>query len=166
MHPLIRHGSTALLLLNAPLPLHAMGRKETCTIRFYVEVDAASADPFTIPVRVGNPPRHIFHESGASLSERQIIGAYTYQKPSGEWAALFKLDPAGQLTLNNISSANRGRSLIAYLGDAKVARFMANDILIDRVISDGMIQVTGLFPKEVILIQKHFPQLKPATEQR
>lgn len=160
MSPFFRVSGALLGILSAPLSLHAMARKEACTIRIYVEVDSSTADPFAVPVRVGSPTRHLFHESGASISERQIAAAHVYQNPSGEWVALFQLDAAGRMVLHNISSANRGRSLIAYVGDAKITRVLPDDILIDRVVTDGVIQIRGLLPKEVYLIQKHFPQLK------
>ena len=166
MFPYLRIIVTVALTLSAVCSAHAGGRKQAVTVRFYVEVDAATADPFAVPVHVGVPQRHIFHESGASLSERQILGAHVYQNKDGEWAALFKLDATGRLTLANISSSNRGKSLVAYIGDAKIARVLPNDILIDRPVNDGLLQIRGLLPKEAYLIQTHFPQLKPAESER
>jgi len=163
MHLLKRLFAAVAILCCCVSPAHAGGRKQAVTIRFYAEVDAATADPFAMPVHVGSPERHIFHESAASLSERQIVGAYVYQNKSGEWLALFKLDPSGQMTLANISATNRGKSLVAYVGDSKIARLIPNDILIDRPVSDGILQLRGLHPKEILLIQARFPALKPAA---
>jgi hypothetical protein len=166
MHPVIRNIAAVALAAGFVSSAEAAGRKQAVTVRFYVEVDAATSDPFAVPVRVGTPERHIFHESAASLSERQIIGAHVYQGKTGEWMALFKLDPNGQMTLANISSGNRGKSLIAYVGDSKIARVIPSDILIDRPVTDGILQIRGLLPKEVYLIQTLFPQLKPTAPQR
>jgi len=166
MHPLFRLGIVAGLSLCSVFPAQAAGRKQAITLRFYVEVDASTADPFAVPVRVGTPERHVFHESSSSLSERQILAAHVYQNKNGEWAALFKLDGTGQITLSNISSSNRGKSLIAYVGDAKISRVLPNDILIDRPVSDGILQIRGLLPKEALLIQSRFPALKPAASPR
>jgi hypothetical protein len=166
MRPYLRTLVAIALIFSAVCTAHAGGRKQPVTVRFYVEVDAATADPFAVPVHVGVPQRNIFHESGASLSERQILGAHVYQNRDGEWAALFKLDGTGRLTLSNISASNRGKSLIAYIGDAKIARVLPNDILIDRPVNDGMLQVRGLLPKEAYLIQTHFPALKPEAPVR
>jgi len=166
MHPLFRLSVAASLALCLVSPAQAAGRKQAVTVRFYVEVDASTADPFAIPVRVGTPPRHIFHESAASLSERQITAAHVYQNKNGEWAALFKLDATGQITLSNISSGSRGKSIVAYIGDAKISRVLPNDILIDRPVSDGILQVRGLLPKEALLIQTLFPPLKPTAPLR
>lgn len=163
MHPLLRTFAAVVIATSSAPSAQAAGRKQAVTIRFYVEVDAATSDPFAVPVRVGTPERHLFHESAASLSERQITGAHVYQTKTGEWVALFKLDSNGQLTLANISSGNRGKSLIAYVGDNKIARVIPNDILIDRPVTDGILQIRGLLPKEVYLIQTRFPQLKPAA---
>lgn len=166
MSPFLRILMTVALTLSAACSAQAAGRKQAVTVRFYVEVDAATADPFAVPVHVGVPQRHIFHESGASLSERQILGAHVYQNKDGEWAALFKLDSTGRLTLSNISASNRGKSLVAYIGDAKIARVLPNDILIDRPVNDGLLQIRGLLPKEAYLIQTHFPPLKPTESTR
>jgi hypothetical protein len=140
-----------------------MGRKQGCTIRIYVEVDPSDSNPFTVPVRVGVPQRHIFHEGGASISEKQVIAAHVFQNEAGEWAALLKLDPHGRIVLANLSAANRGRSLVPYVGDGKIIRVVPNDILIDRAVNDGLLQIRGLLPKEAYLIQKHFPPLKPTA---
>jgi hypothetical protein len=163
MHPLTRILTAALFAASLPAPAHAAGRKQAVTVRFYAEVDASTSDPFAVPVHVGIPERNIFHESAASLSERQIIGAHVYQNTYGEWVALFKLDASGQMTLANLSSSNRGKSLLAYVGDGKIARLIPNDILIDRPVTDGILQIRGLLPKEIYLIQTRFPALKPAA---
>jgi hypothetical protein len=161
MQLLIRMLLTACLVCLSTPDARAFSRKPVCTVRFYVEVDASGADPFAVPVKVGRPPRHIFHESAASLSERQITGAQAYQTADGTWAALIKLDASGRLTLANISSGNRGRSLVVYVGNAKVSRLLQDDILIDRLVTDGFIQIRGLLVQEAYQIQKLFPPLKP-----
>lgn len=161
MEMLIRLLVTACFIFLSAPEVHAFSRKPVCTVRFYVEVDASGADPFAIPVKVGRPPRNLFHESAASISERQIKGAHVYQTADGTWAALFKLDPSGRLTLANISSGNRGRSLIVYVGNAKVSRVLQDDILIDRLVTDGFIQIRGLLVQEAYQIQKLLPTLKP-----
>jgi hypothetical protein len=161
MQMLIRLLLAACLVCLSAQEATAFSRKPVCTVRFYVEVDASAADPFAVPVKVGRPPRHIFHESAASISERQILGVHTYQTPDGTWAALLKLDASGRITLANISSGNRGRSLVAYVGNAKVSRVLQDDILIDRLVTDGFIQIRGLLVQEAYQIQKLFPPLKP-----
>ncbi len=166
MHLSLRTGILAALVVCSTPAVQAATRKPSCTVRFYVEVDATNSDPFTIPVKVGDPPRQIFHESAASISERQILSAHVYQTEDGKWAALFKLDPSGRLTLANVSSSNRGRSLITYVGNAKVARVLQDDILIDRPVLDGFVQIRGLLPQEAVQIQKKFPPLKPADPGR
>ncbi len=163
MHSLLRSCTLAVLLLCGTSPVYAMGRKQSCTIRIYVEVDASDSNPFTVPVRVGVPQRHIFHEGGASISEKQVSAAHVFQNQAGEWIALLKLDAHGRIVLANLSAANRGRSLVPYVGDGKIIRVITNDILIDRVVTDGFVQIRGLLPKEAYLIQKHFPPLKPTT---
>jgi hypothetical protein len=166
MHLLSRLILGVVLACGTLTHAHAASRKQPVTIRFYAEVDASTSDPFAVPVHVGTPERHVFHESAASISERQIIGAHVYQTKFGEWTALFKLDATGQMTLANLSSGNRGKSLLAYVGDGKIARLIPNDILIDRPVTDGILQIRGLLPKEIFLIQSRYPPLKREAPQR
>jgi hypothetical protein len=76
---------------------------------------------------------------------------------------LFQLDESGRLVLQNISSANRGRTLVAHVGNAKVSR-QVQEIYIDRVVADGLLAIPrGLTYVETLLLQKHFPELKTAN---
>jgi hypothetical protein len=140
----------------------AFSRKAACTVRFHVEVDANAADPFTRPVRLANPPRQIYVESSSVLSERHIEAVYTYPAADGTWAALFKLDTSGRKILSQISSANRGRALVVFVGNEKFARQLPEDLLIDQVILDGLLPIPrGLAYQESLLFQKHFKTLNP-----
>ncbi|MEI6712536.1 MAG: hypothetical protein WCO60_02210 [Verrucomicrobiota bacterium] len=165
MHPILRYTAAALLTGAIPLTASAMSRKPECTVRFHMEVRATEKDPFSIPVKLQNPPRQIFMESTASISERQIQAIHVFPANDGTWGCLFKLDDSGRLTLSNLSASNRGRTLVVYVGSDKITRQVI-DIFIDRPVNDGMIPIMrGLTYPETELLKKKFPvAIKPTDK--
>jgi hypothetical protein len=167
---MLRTFRTLLLLflcLGSASAAFAFSRKNACTVRFHVEVEGSvsSSDPFARPVRLTNPPRQIFVESSAALSERQVASVYVFPTADGTWGALFQLDTSGRKILAQISSSKRGRSFVAFVGNHKLARQLPEDILIDAIILDGMLPIPkGLSYSEVLLLQKHFKALAPAAK--
>jgi preprotein translocase subunit SecD len=154
---------TAIGIFALPQKADAFAKKPKNTVRFFVEVGSISKDPFSLPVTLTNPTRHSFMERAASLGERHITASHVYPVDDGTWACLFKLDDSGRLILQNISSSNRGRALVAYVGSEKAARQIL-DLHIDQTITDGMIPIPrGLTYGEALQLQKQFPPLKPST---
>jgi len=153
------------LFLGSPSHLWAFSRKAACAVRFHVEVDSSASDPFSRPVKLANPPRQIFVESSAALSERQIDAVYIHPADDGSWGALFRLDASGRKILSQISSSNRGRCFVVFVGNHKLARQMQGDLLIDEIVLDGMLPIPrGLTYPEALLLQKHFKPLNPAAK--
>jgi hypothetical protein len=145
----------------------AFSRKNGCTVRFHVEVEGTGSapNPFARPVRLLNPPRQIFVENSAGLSERQVDAVYTFPVADGTWGALFRLDTSGRKILTQISSANRGRCFVVFVGNHKTARQLPEDLLIDGIVVDGMLPIPrGLSYVEALLLQKHFRALSPAAK--
>lgn len=129
-----------------------------------METSGSEASPFATPITLHHPTRQAFIESVASISEKQIVAATCYPAADGTWGCLFQLDNSGRLALQNISSANRGRTLIAHIGNAKLSR-QVQEIFIDRTVSDGLLPVPrGLTYAESLLIQKHFREIRTARE--
>lgn len=163
MHPTLRSLATATCILAViPFTAAAASRKPTCTVRFHVEVRATAEDPFSIPVKVPNPPRQIFIESSASISERQVKAIHTFPAADGSWGCLFQLDDSGRLTLANLSSSSRDRSMVFYIGNEKISRLVL-EILINGPVSDGLLPVPrGLTPVEIERLKTRFPvAIKP-----
>jgi hypothetical protein len=105
-------------------------------------------------------------ESSAALSERQVEAVYTFPAADGSWGALFQLDVSGRKILSQISSSNRGRCFVVFVGNQKLARQLPGDILIDEVILDGLFPIPqGLSYAEALLIQKNFKPLTPVAKQ-
>lgn len=156
-----------LLFLGFASSASAFSRKSACTVRFHVEVErsVSASDPFARVVRLANPARQIFVESSAALSERQIDSVYTYPTADGTWGALFRLDTSGRKILAQLSSANRGRSFVVFVGNHKLARQLPEDVLIDEMVVDGMLPIPkGLSYAEVLLLLKHFKPLSPVAK--
>lgn len=152
-----------LLLLCSFQEAWAFSRKPICTVRFHLEVDANASDPFSRPVKLFNPPRQIYVEGSSALSEHQIEAVYLHPAGDGTWAALFKLDTSGRKILSQISSSNRGRCFVVFLGTQKLARQLAADLLIDDIVQDGLLPIpNGLTQQEALLLQKTFKPLAPA----
>jgi hypothetical protein len=165
MPRLLRVAALLFLFLGSFSETSAFSRKTSCTVRFHLEVDASASDPFSRPVKLLNPPRQIFVESSAALSERQVEAVYTFPAADGSWGALFQLDVSGRKILSQISSSNRGRCFVVFVGNQKLARQLPGDILIDGVILDGLFPIPqGLSYAEALLIQKNFKPLTPATK--
>jgi hypothetical protein len=163
---LLRNLALLCFFLGATPDLFAFSRKTPCAVRFHVEVDASASDPFTRPVKLLNPQREIYVESSAALSERQIDAVYTYPAADGtSWGALFRLDTSGRKILSQISSSNRGRSFVIFVGTQKQARQLPGDLLIDDMVPDGLLPIpAGLTHQEVLLLQKAFKPLSPAAK--
>ncbi len=146
---------------------HGFARKVACVVRFHVEVEgsSSSSDPFARPVKLLNPPRQIYIESSAALSEGQIEAVYPYPTADGTWGALFQLNGSGRKILTQLSSTNRGRSFVVFVGNQKQARQLPEDLLIDRIVEDGLLPIPqGLSYPEVLLMQKKFKPLKPVRK--
>lgn len=156
-----------LLLLGFTQSAWAFSRKNGCTLRFHMEVDgtAPGSNPFAKQVRLLNPPRQIFVESSAGLSERQVDAVYTFPAADGTWGALFRLDTSGRKILAQLSAANRGRCFVVFVGNHKTARQLPEDLLIDDTVVDGMLPIPrGLSYVEALLLQKNFRALSPAAK--
>jgi hypothetical protein len=164
----IRHillGLVMLGLVCVPThPVYSFQRKSRCTVRFFMETAGSEAGPFATAITLHHPTRQSFVENVASISERQIAAATCYPASDGSWGCLFELDNSGRLTLQNISSANRGRTLIAHIGNEKFSR-QVQEIYIDRAVSDGLLPIPrGLTYAETVLIQKNFRPIRTERE--
>ena len=145
------------LLATIPFTSSAATRKPICTVRFHIEVKASAQDSFSIAIKLPNPTRQIFIESSASISERQIKSIYTFPASDGSWGCLFQLDDSGRLTLANLSSSSRGRSLVFYIGNDKISRQVL-DIFVDAPVNDGLLPVArGLTFADTEILKKCFP---------
>ena len=134
-----------------------MGDKLPVTIRFYAEANAQDTDKFASPIHLENPPRDAYIERIPVIHERMIKAIYPFKAPNGTWGCAFKLDHAGRIGLEMLSSSRRGTSLVAMLSTKAHSRILI-DMLIDKPISDGIISIPyGFTELEIGVLSKEFP---------
>ncbi len=155
-----------LLLFSAlttlPATLQAAAKKPALSIGFHVQVRTTGPDPFCFQIRLKNPSRILTLERAPSLSENHISALHLYPADDETWGCLFKLNDSGRLILSNVSTANRGKTLVFFLGNATFNR-PVTDLLIDVPVEDGLINIPkGISPTEAEMLRKQFPKsIKP-----
>lgn len=138
-----------------------MAKKPAFTVRFHVETIGQDTERFAQPVSLTNPPRQTFIEKTPVIFERHIVGIYTYPAPDGTFAAVFKLDSAGRIALESVTTQKRGRALVAFVGTKKGSH-QVTDMVIDRPVLDGIIVIQqGLTALEVEALKKQFKPVLP-----
>jgi hypothetical protein len=134
-------------------------KKPTITVRFHVEANESDGQPFAMPVKFSHPKRDGFVKRIPTISERNIQAIFPYPAPDGSFGCAFKLDSFGQTELDVISRASRGASIVAFIG-TKGGVHQAIDMVIDKVVSDGIITIaSGLTPMEIEALKKEYKVL-------
>jgi hypothetical protein len=153
----------ALRLCVVPLLLLAftgMAKKPQFLVRFFVEANEHDTERFAQPIQLKYPPRSAFVERVPIISERDIKAIYPFNSPDGTWGCSFKLDPTGRLALENASSQNRGRAIVAFIGTQR-GTHQVIDMVVDRTISDGIVTIQhGLTTMEMGMLGREFPDLR------
>jgi hypothetical protein len=151
-----------LLLALLCLPLLGMAKKKNVALRFFVEANPQDTERFAEPVRLDNPPREIYIEKLPRINERQIRSIYPFPAGNGTWGATFQLEESGRLNLEVLSTAMRGKLIVAFVATAAGTHQVA-DMLIDKPIHDGIITIPhGLTDIEVGVLSKEFHLLRPS----
>jgi len=124
-----------------------------CTVTFHVEANKKDGGPFSVPVMVKNPPREIFVEKMASITEREIQSIFPFAANDGTMGCAFKLDDHGRVWLDSLSIEHLGQSLVAFINNRQVI-----DMIIDKRVSDGIITIqSGLTNEEIEILKMKFP---------
>ena len=148
----------ALAVLAALLGM-AMAKKPEVIVRFHAETDPNNGEAFTSPIVFPVSKRKGVVEKVPSLSERDVTAIYPVEAEGGTFGCVFKFDAHGVIALRTLSTAQRGRTLIAFAGIGGRGRQIA-EWVIDKPILDGMLFIpSGLSKVEVDLLKKRFPIL-------
>lgn len=148
---------TARLLLLA-LALCSLGfaKKQVITVRFHAEANERDGQPFAMPVQFRNPERKGFASQIPAISERNIEAIFPFRAADGTGGCAFRLDNFGRTALEEMSLSNRGASVVVFVG-TKVGTHQVVDMIIDRVIRDGIISIPrGLTDLEIATLEKEF----------
>ena len=141
------------------LALLGMGGKPPVIVRFFVEANEQDTEKFATPIKLQNPPREAYIEKTPTISERMVKAIYPFQAANGTWGCSFQLDHSGRISLNVASTTQRGRSIVAFVG-TKAGTHQVIDLLIDKVINDGVITIPyGMTELEIAALTKEYPVL-------
>ncbi len=152
------------LLLFAALCLTGFKPKPKITIRFHAEANPRDSERFASPVALKNPPRAAYIAKTPVISERQILGFYAYPAADGTWGSVFKLDQSGRISLEVVSTQQRGTSLVAFF-TTKTTNHQVVDMVIDKPVRDGIITIpSGLTALEVDALKRNFKPIYPKGE--
>lgn len=150
-----------LLGLAAVAVLTAAAKAPDFFVRFHVETISQDTQSFAMPAEFHNPDRKGFVERSASISERHIAGIYPFRANDGTYGCVFKLDGDGRIGLEALSTQQRGRMLVAYVGTKKGMHEVV-DMQIDKPVLDGIITIPrGLTELEVVAMRKAFKPVLP-----
>lgn len=141
-----------LLIPLAILSIAAAKKRPEVTVRFFTETNPQDTNAFATPVTLRYPPRQVYIDKIAAISERDIVGIYPFPAADGTMGCAFKLDEHGRIGLDTLSVEKRGTSLVAVVNGRQVI-----DMQIDRRVSDGFVTIpNGLTPLEIAMLQKKY----------
>jgi hypothetical protein len=153
-------------ILALALPLCGFAKKQVLTVRFHVESIGAPGGSFSQPFKFKNPPHDGNIETVPFASERNIKAIYPVENPDGSFGCAFKLDGSGTLALRTTSTERRGAS-IAVLMATKKGSHHVTDLIIDKPIGDGIIDVSsGISPGEMMMLRKEYPVLDASEKKK
>jgi hypothetical protein len=157
----MRQLCTFLLAVAAVAVLTAAAKAPDFFVRFHVETTSQDSATFAMPAEFHNPTRKGFVERTPSISERHISGIYPFRAEDGTFGCVLKLDPDGRIALEGLTTQQRGRILVAYVGTKK-GMHQVIDMQIDKQVLDGIITIPrGLTPLEIVAMRKAFKPLLP-----
>lgn len=132
---------TFLLLAAIGLCLLAGARKPPApAIRLHVETHAADGEIFSLPVRVGNPPRQLHVERMPMITEREVAAIYPFQARdgSGTFGIYLQLDNHGSKAVQQITTEKRHALIVPIINGRPVSV-----LRMDRPVRDGIISIPG-----------------------
>ena len=146
----------AIASLALPLPTRAMSQKPQITVRFHTEANPNDGDSFAIPVNLFYQQKKVYLSRVPDLSEKQIERILPFPAKDGSWGCVFKLNPQGRIRLETMSGEIRGSALVVFVA-TKTGQHQVADMIIDRVVTDGIITIPrGLTELEVAILKKQF----------
>ncbi len=130
-------------------------------VRFHFETSGgvANRDAFSMPIFVGSGDRarRIQVEVTPAVTELLVTAYAGTELEDGSYGGVFKLNPNGRIALEELTSSNRGRAVVVFVGARGKGMREVMEMREDRVISDGVIPIPrGLTAKEDEMLRKAF----------
>ena len=154
--------SIAIASLALSPPCRAMSKKPEITVRMHTEANKNDSDTFSIPVNLIYQRRQAYLSKVADISEKMIERILPFPAKDGSWGCVFKLNPMGRIRLENMSGQIRGSAIVVFVS-TQSSNHQVADMIVDRVVTDGIITVPrGLTELEIVLLKKNFKVLGEA----
>ncbi len=129
--------------------------------RIHAETGSQTTEPFAFVTAVGNPPVEVRVEKMPLVTEREVIAFYPFVSASGGYGTYFQLDKHGSNSVEQVSSSNQNRFLVAFFNGRPISR-----LRIDRPVRDGVVIVPdGILPEEIHHMGQHLPLIGESSEQ-
>jgi hypothetical protein len=145
-----------LLLPLVAVALTGMAKKPKITVRFHVEANPEDRPPFAMEVKFQHGGRKGYMQTIPFVSEQDIQAIYPFRASDGTMGCAFQLNRTGTNNLEIVSSANQGKTIVAFVGTQK-GMHQVTDMVIDKRVSDGVITIHGgLTDAEVAALTKQF----------
>jgi hypothetical protein len=130
-------------------------------VRFHFETSGgvANRNAFSMPLFVGtgDRARRVQVEVTPAVTELLVSAYAGALVEDGTYGGLFKLNANGRIALEELTSSNRGRLVVVFVGARGKGMRQVVDMRVDRVISDGVIPIPrGLTEKEDEMFRKAF----------
>ena len=138
-----------------------LGKGPKAVVRFHFETSGGvtKRDAFSMPLLVGSGDRarRIQVEVTPAVTELQVLAYAGTKVEDGTFGGLFKLNATGRIALEELTSSNRGRSVVVFVGAKGKGLRQVIDMRVDRVIGDGVIPIPkGLTEEEDARLRKAF----------
>ena len=149
----------AIASLALPLPTRAMSQKAAITVRFHSEANPNDGASFATPVNLIYQRKQVYLSRIPDFSEKQIHKIFPFPAKDGSWGCVFKLTPQGRIRLETMSGEIRGSAIVVFVA-TKSGQHQVADMIIDRVVTDGIITIPrGLTALEIAALKKQFKTL-------
>ena len=154
----------ALLLLSSvliPLLFFNGGRRKKLNLSFHIESTMQEGSKLVRPVRLGSPPTVVYFRKSPEISHRQIVGYYPFPAKDGQsYGCAFKLNQAGAIRLQTVTTTATGRRLLTVVNTTPV-----NFVVIDQPITDGYIVIwAGVTAEQLAVFGEEFQRIQPQAE--
>jgi hypothetical protein len=147
------------LLMGGCAGLMESGPKAVVRFHFETSGGVATRNAFSMPLLVGGGERarRIQVEVTPAVTELLVTAYVGTRLDDGTYGGLFKLNGNGRIALEELTSSNRGRSVVVFVGARGKGLRQVMAMRVDRVISDGIIPIpSGLTAKEDEMFRKAF----------
>jgi len=131
-----------IFLVSCLLAAGCATDKEQTTIRFHEQISSSLPNKLYRDIPVPKTGLTVQVDRFPVLTERDIAAAEIYPTAGGP-AIMLRMEPHGNMALNEVTTRGRGRYLVVFLNERPVAAWF-----VDKVINNGVFLLEGDFTDE------------------